>query len=275
MNELICPITNSEQRSQFLNQGFVVIPGVFQPAKISQLLILSSNYFSHKDEAFLYSLMENSPEKNSLFHQTISALIQPELEQLFTDFKMKSTSLLIKPGISGNEMHLHQDWTFTNEAHFTPVTLWIALQNTDPSNGCLFALPQSHRWFKNYRSHHYETARIEKAFLDSKVVSLPVNAGDVILFHPAVFHGSFPNKTSQDRVVVSSTILPSGAPYLHVKRKSQTQAQLFHIDDSTFFADLAMLNHRYGFESDQTEVIPYIHSIPTAEDILSHLNANV
>lgn len=273
--ELICPIQNQALKAQFLQQGFVVIPALFQPDKIHQLQNISSNYFSHKDQAFLYSLMENNPENNHLLHQTISELILPELGQIFTQFKMKSTSLLIKPGISGSEMHLHQDWTFTNEENFSPVTVWIALQHTNPNNGCLFVLPQSHRWFKNYRSHHYETARIDKNALGKKVVSIPVQPGDVVLFHPAVFHGSFPNQSNQDRVVVSSTILPNQAPYLHVKRKNATQAQLFHINDATFFSDLAKLNHSYGFESEQTEVLPYIHSIPTTEDLLFHLNSHV
>ncbi len=272
--DIICPIKDFDSKKSFLQNGFVVFNKIALPL-LNALHLLSSKYIVEKEQTFQYSLMEHSFEENLLLHQQLNELLYPLLNTIFEQFSTYSGSLLIKPGVSGTEMNLHQDWTFTDEKKFTTCTIWIPLQDTNEQNGGLFFLPGSHRIFNNFRSHHYETARISKALLGNLVKSIAIKKGDLVVFNPACFHGSFPNETSYSRVAISITVMDQNAPFLHVKKESEGSARVFYLSTYCFFKDLAQLNENYAFESNSYQSITYTHHVPTVEEIKLKLATHV
>jgi hypothetical protein len=272
--DIICPIKDYNSKKSFLQNGYVVFNKIALPF-LNDLNSLSSKYTVEKEQTFQYSLMEHSFEENLHLHQQLNELLHPMLDSIFEEYSTYSGSLLIKPGVSGTEMNLHQDWTFTDEKKFTPCTVWIPLQDTNEQNGSLFFLPGSHRIFNNFRSHHYETARISKELFSNSVKSINIEKGDIVVFNPACFHGSFPNETSISRVAISITVLDKNAPFLHVKKESEGSARVFHLSPDCFFKDLAQLNEKYAFESNSFESIAYTHHVPTLEEIKLKLATHV
>jgi len=272
--DIICPIKDYDSKKSFLQNGFVVFNKITLPF-LNALDSLCSNYIVEKEKTFQYSLMEHSYEENLILHQQLNELLRPLLDSIFEQYSTYSGSLLIKPANSGTEMDLHQDWTFTDEKKFTPCTVWIPLQDTSEHNGSLFFLPGSHRIFNNFRSHHYETARISRHIFAKEVKSIMLNEGDFVVFNPACFHGSFPNETSKQRVAISITVLDQNAPFLHIKKESEKNARVFHLSSDCFLKDLAQLNEKYAFESDSFESITYKHHVPKAEEISFKLATHV
>lgn len=268
--DLICPIKDLSLKKSFVENGFIVLNNLSLPF-MDKLYSLSLNYIKQKEQTFQYSLMEHSYEENLILHQKLIELLHPLFNSIFDHYLCYSGSLLIKPSLSGNEMDLHQDWTFTDELKFTPCTVWIPLQNTNKHNGCLFFLPGSHRIFSNFRSHDYETARIPKDLFENKVKNIEVKKGDIVVFNPSCFHGSFANNSEQVRVAISITILDEKAPFLHVKKESENVARIFKINDDCFFKDLAQLNEKYIFESNSFESLEYSHHVPTVQEIILKL----
>jgi hypothetical protein len=102
----------------------------------------------------------------------------------------------------------HQDWPYWKGCH--KVSAWIALDDADPSNGCLKLVPGSHTWFT---VHDGEVApgqafahRVDARHIDpSQVVTAAVPAGSVVAFHDLVLHASYPNTARRDRWAIVAT----------------------------------------------------------------------
>jgi len=266
------PIRPGGVMEAFHARGFHLLKG-YSRRLVGDLEAISEEFNSVEQGRFNYSLMQNSPSVNRLIHDRLQRALAPLLQRLFTNFKMLSASFLIKPAGFDEEMPLHQDWTFTFENRYSPVTMWIPLQDVDAQSGALFVLPKSHLVLENFRSLSYDSARIDRESLpEGSVTPVHADRGDVLLFHPAVFHGSFPNLRSTDRVVVSATVLPLQAPYLHIKKLDGQTATIHFLEDGAFLSDLHKLHHHGSFNGMRSMNVDYRHDIPdavTLHDLLS------
>ena len=114
----------------------------------------------------------------------------------------------IKPpskNLHGDEVRAHitaTDWhqdraVALEEADQTEmVTVWLAITDATPENGCLQVVPFSSDREMLPHCPKTQTA-IADGFLDtSRAVPLPVGAGGLVLFHPLVPHSSLPNQSS-------------------------------------------------------------------------------
>lgn len=104
------------------------------------------------------------------------------------------------PGARGQA--LHQDQRFLQVSPGTCVAAWLALERTDPENGCLQVVPGSHTVDvlcpvpgDTTRSFTSETVPLPPG---AQVVDVRMDPGDVLFFHGNLIHGSDPN-TSADR----------------------------------------------------------------------------
>jgi phytanoyl-CoA hydroxylase len=109
------------------------------------------------------------------------------------------TMLYFKPpGARGQAMH--QDQHYLRAKPGTCMAAWMALDDTDESNGCMMLVPGSHRWPLMCTAAADTTA----SFTDEAVplpagvepVAARMKAGDVLFFHGATVHGSHPNTTT-------------------------------------------------------------------------------
>jgi hypothetical protein len=102
----------------------------------------------------------------------------------------------------------HQDYPYWKGSH--KVSVWIALDDAVPENGCLRIVPGSHKL--GFIEHGGATddngfsSRLTADFIDpAKVVDVPAKRGTAIVFHDLLFHSSYPNKSGTDRVALIST----------------------------------------------------------------------
>ena len=101
----------------------------------------------------------------------------------------------------------HQDVTYWGlqppEAH----TAWVAVDDSDPENGCMRVIPGSH---KNGIATHGESAQegnllsinqeIPDEYVDkSNVVQLELKAGQISIHHGQTYHASNPNTSNRRR----------------------------------------------------------------------------
>lgn len=92
----------------------------------------------------------------------------------------------------------HQDRGVTQEmADDTKmITVWIAVNDATPQNGCLQVLQGSHAREDLLPHCPLPQVGIPDEFIDEKLVKpLPVNAGGVVIFHPMCAHNSLENQT--------------------------------------------------------------------------------
>jgi phytanoyl-CoA hydroxylase len=116
---------------------------------------------------------------------------------------MQSMLFLKPPGLQGQAWH--QDERFIPTRDRSLVGAWIALDDADLENGCLWVLPGSHRmgYLHPTREHgnreEFDASDEAYSFDDSDAVAVEVHAGDVVFFNGYLLHRSFRNRSNRTR----------------------------------------------------------------------------
>ncbi len=104
----------------------------------------------------------------------------------------------------------HQDYLY-NLGSQDSLTFWAPLVDVDDVNGCLIVAPKSHRQGilpviandplnQNKNSaQSFTVARLEEVLRDFERVTVPMKAGDVVVFHGNLLHASQANRSGATR----------------------------------------------------------------------------
>ena len=148
-------------------------------------------------------------------------VLEPEFKKVTFSEKMKGVfssigvqrpavvqSMVIfkQPNIGGS-VRPHQDSTFLYTDPMRLYGVWIALEDADIENACLWFAPGSHtsgitrRMFRIENNGHIETTfeGEEPSLSVDKFVPVPVKKGSMVIIHGEVVHKSEANKSSRSR----------------------------------------------------------------------------
>jgi len=150
-------------------------------------------------------------------HPSLQALAsQPGLLQALARI-MEDTPVLyqemamLKPP-QGREKPWHQDHAYFNFSLDTRIVgVWIALEDVNEENGCMFVVPGGH--LAGPRPHFL---RRDWQICDTDIrplqrIALPMRAGDVLFFHSKLPHGTPINRTDTMRWAVQYHYIPAAA----------------------------------------------------------------
>ncbi len=128
-----------------------------------------------------------------------------------------------KPPVIGGPTDWHQDhpyWPIIQPADL--VSAWVALDDADVENGCMWMVPGSHKW----GPHKGGTLGTDPATftptpdltllppgIDTTAVPLPVKKGHVGLHHCLTWHGSPPNGSDRGRPAIAVHYMPGYTRY--------------------------------------------------------------
>jgi phytanoyl-CoA hydroxylase len=113
-----------------------------------------------------------------------------------------------------SETGWHQDiryWSFTER---NLVTVWLALGEEHPENGCLNVIPGTHRI--TFSADRFDTDLFfradlpDNAVLIEQAVPVELSAGDVLFFHCRTLHAAGANHTDQTKLSVVFTFRSEG-----------------------------------------------------------------
>lgn len=127
------------------------------------------------------------------------------VEQLLGDsFALTHNQFVTKCPAAGDhasEIPLHQDDGYGTLDPPDDVTVWVALTDTTPANGCLVVAPGSHRdGLVEHRVAAHNPAFREAAGLSVEPLELP--RGHAVAFSGLLLHGSGDNRTDSERVAL-------------------------------------------------------------------------
>ena len=131
------------------------------------------------------------------------------------DIYVLSSRFWMKPGKDGTFVSWHQDSAYFGLEPNELVTVWLALTDSEPENGCLRVIPGTHRG-KIYS--HVETfdkknllARGQsiKVIDSSDAVDLVLRAGQFSCHHERIVHGSDANDTDDIRIGLGLFYFPA------------------------------------------------------------------
>ena len=121
---------------------------------------------------------------------------------------VQSMVIFKQPGIGG-EVRWHQDASYLLSRPQRVVGIWLALEDADRTNGCLWMAPGAHRGPLRER-YEVDWSRREGTLHDldpapwpEEAVPLEVGAGSLVVFHDHMPHRSDANRGSRSRVAVT------------------------------------------------------------------------
>ncbi|MEM7405655.1 MAG: phytanoyl-CoA dioxygenase family protein [Pseudomonadota bacterium] len=134
------------------------------------------------------------------------------------DPRLLQSMYMFKQPRIGGEVSWHQDSTFLYTDPPSVVGLWFALQPASVSNGCMWALPGSHRLgLKRRFVRGDDGMRFEQ--LDATPwplageVPLEAPAGTLVVLHGELAHWSAPNTSSRSRHAYAVHVVDGRARY--------------------------------------------------------------
>ena len=115
--------------------------------------------------------------------------------------------LFCKPAKHGGVVAWHQDYSYwTRTTPMAHLTCWIGLDDSRRDNGCLFYVPDSHRWeLLPVTGLAGDMEAIKEVLSPAQweqfqaPVAIELRAGECSFHHPLMVHGSFENRTDRPR----------------------------------------------------------------------------
>ena len=205
-------------KKKFNSNGYVVVKKIFDKKNILQanenlfdFLEINKNSIKKKDINLTKQGEINSVHnfskwpwtkkfhKDSNLQLIVSALLNVNKPKSF------GAELFAKPARSGMPAPIHQDNYYWCIDDANGLTVWIALNDSNEQNGGIYYYKKSHKigileHKPSYAPGSSQTIKYPDG-LDVFDTDLPnLNAGDCLIHHCLVVHGSKPNKSNHPRI---------------------------------------------------------------------------
>jgi phytanoyl-CoA hydroxylase len=131
---------------------------------------------------------------------------------------LQSMYIFKQPSIGG-EVVWHQDATFLYTDPVSAIGLWVALEDADIENGCLWALPGGHlhglkrRFKRGAGGATFFDEMDDVAWRNEDFVPLEVRAGTVVVLDGSLPHGSRANRSIRSRHAYTLHVIDREAKY--------------------------------------------------------------
>lgn len=188
-------------------------PGVKQPVQVINLT---------GDQAQPVWQIVNIWQASEPFDRLIRASsVASDVAQLLraSEVRLWHDQIQYKPaGVGGINMW-HQDWPYwgiLSAPH--QVTAWVALDDVDEENGCMWMVPGSHLWGNNIdylQSFGQDFEAMPSSYEGRPITikSCPVKAGHVHYHHAMTWHGSNRNRSGRKRRAIALHLMGDQTHY--------------------------------------------------------------
>ncbi len=120
-----------------------------------------------------------------------------------------------KPAGDGQAVLWHQDGSYWPLDPMEVVSLWLAVDDSMPENGCMRVIPGTHHLALQQLEERTDVANVLRSGMDetlvdeSKAEDVVLRAGSVSVHHPSVIHGSNANTSPRRRCGLTIRYIPT------------------------------------------------------------------
>lgn len=227
-----------ELEARYRRDGYLHLP-LLDPAAIPALRGRFDDLYLGETENWCHRSNESSDVGyRRALHELISGAMAPAALELLDDHQVFSTGALVKWRGPDSLMPAHQDWTVVDESRYRTLSLWLPLCDVDEENGALAVLPESHRVLSPMRMSPDKPSwyvdpvnRIDPHSL----LSVPMRAGECLIFDHGLLHFSPPNRTEVPRSAIVLAVAPTEADLVHHWRREDDVVERHAVLDREFF----------------------------------------
>ena len=216
----------SKDEINFYNdQGYLLVEDVISENQHKEMLTLVDGFFEKskmiRENDNIFDLEDGhssdnprlkrikQPHQHSQFFWDI--IKESKIEEILRDLlgdnvSLKTSKLNTKAPGGGAAVEWHQDWAFYPHTNDNVLALGLMLNDVDIDNGPLMVIPKSH---KGPVLSHFNNGVFcgaidpdDSDFDMSKAVTLTGKARSMTIHHARTLHGSSPNNSNRDRLVL-------------------------------------------------------------------------
>jgi hypothetical protein len=203
--------------NNFALDGYAVFRAVLDPALIAE----ASNHVDWlqkrnpglRPEKLDHQLLGKDP----FWLRLVSDPRLLDVAELFIgpDIALFASHYFCKPAGTGQAVLWHQDGSYWPLEPMNVVSLWLAVDDSTPANGCMRVLPGTQQLELQPLQERKDVANVLGSGMDpaavdeSKAVDLILKAGDVSVHHPNIVHGSNANTSAVRRCGLTIRYIPT------------------------------------------------------------------
>jgi phytanoyl-CoA hydroxylase len=211
---------------QYHKQGYVAFQNVIDQDLIKEaqehVEWLQRKNPHLRPEQLGHTLMQNDPFWVRLISD--DRLLDIAEQFIGSNIALFASHYICKPPFDGKPVLWHQDGSYWPLDPMEVVTLWLAVDDSLPENGCLRVVPGTHQMelqeMKKYTNvESVLDSEVDPALVEEdKAVDIILKAGGVSVHHPNVIHGSNENHSSLRRCGLTIRYIPATTKILTEKR---------------------------------------------------------
>jgi len=139
-------LSPSEARQHYEDKGYVHFKDVLDPGLIAEADAHVDWLLARNPELRPEDLGHRLARHDPFWLRLVADDRLLDIAQIFIgpDIALFATHYLCKPPRTGRPVLWHQDGTFWPLDPMEVITLWVAITDSDPENGCLRVIPQTH-----------------------------------------------------------------------------------------------------------------------------------
>jgi len=224
--------TQATLATRFVEDGYIVVPDLVSPDDLSRIVDDAqrfiagdypvSNLPDNGDVLAVHFPHWVSPVAMDMVQHdgvigVLSQITGAHLPQWDGATKCMQSMLFFKPpGLQGQAWH--QDERFIPTRDRSLVGAWIAVDDANIDNGCLWVLPGSHRTGQLWptRDHGkpelFDPTDESFGFDDEAAIPVEVSAGSVVFFNGYLVHRSLPNRSTRRRMALVNHYMNAWSP---------------------------------------------------------------
>jgi hypothetical protein len=232
-------LKNERDQLQLSENGFILLD-VISDEKLQELKRVYTDLHHERldiPKDVLYTCLHNDDmEYKKQMQARLSAILIPEIDKLFCNYKTCSFTFQIKGLGENTELFVHQDWSYTNELlGHDSYTFWMPLIDSNEENGTLHMASGSHLRVKGHRGQGI-AGPIDNVREYAKKYLKPVRvrAGQILIFNTAILHYSPSNLSAKSRVCVMVNIAHEKSDWFLYYSDSAGVVEEYQVPDNFF-----------------------------------------
>jgi ectoine hydroxylase-related dioxygenase (phytanoyl-CoA dioxygenase family) len=223
--------------NEILDRGFIKAK-LLNKTEVDVCLKIFEESEKYVDSTKYNSLEINSYEYRKLVYDKLSKVVGTKVLDLFHSYRIFGYNFVVKKASTHIKFEAHIDDIHADENKYTAYNVWIPLVDVDDKNGGLYVVSQSHKINLPIRGiglpFPFEK---HKQMIDSKAKEIRMKAGEALIFHSKIIHGSKENFSGFDRPAIVLGLIPKESQcVIYVNFGDWNNIEKYEVNDDFFLS---------------------------------------
>lgn len=219
-------ITDSQLQNTIFEKGFCVLDAL-DSSEIESLKALYHERHDLKETGMFYSLYSKDLTYRREIYDRIAQILTPFLATNFHGHQLLYNIFILKAPGKESKFFVHQEPSMMDESRFSPLHIWIPLEDITEQNGAVCLVEKTHYLHSPQRGISFPAVFDQiQSTVQHYMTPIYMKAGQVLVFDPRLIHFSLPNFSDHTRAAVLCGLAPAEAEIIIAHREPDINAPI-------------------------------------------------